>query len=139
MRPIKFRVWDIPMGEMLYPKWEEDYVGGGDRKIGLIIYRTNDGRGHSSLSWCLTHPEDFILMQYTGLKDKNGVESFAGDLFQVDGKYWYRMVWFDRMACFGLWPEDARMPPIYGTDLENTVKTNEIAGNIHANPDLIGE
>lgn len=77
-REIKFRVWDKVLGEMLYPKWEEDYVGGGNRKIGLIIYRAKDGRGHSSLSWCLTHPESFEVEQFASKQDRNGEEVYDG-------------------------------------------------------------
>ena len=78
----KFRVWDKVENEMMSPaEWEENYVGGGSKKIGLYIYRSKkDPRQHSSLDWVLRHPESFILMQFTGLKDSKGVEICKDDL-----------------------------------------------------------
>ena len=53
MREIKFRAWDKDLLKM-YSKW-------------TVI--PDDDRSH-------------ILMQYTGLKDKNGVEIYEGDILK---------------------------------------------------------
>ncbi len=81
-REIKLpRVWDKIDKEMMSPaKWEEDCVGGGNKKIGLYIYRSKkDPTQHSSLDWVLKHPESFDVMWPTGLKDKHGKEIYDRD------------------------------------------------------------
>jgi len=75
MREIKFRAWD---GEMMLPN---NSVG-----MSALVFQhlvENDGE----------FPEDMKIMQYTGLKDKNGKEIYSDDylgdwcVFWGSGKY----------------------------------------------------
>ena len=76
MREIKFRAWDKDYSTMK----RDGYV-----KNVLCNF---DG----------DYTRHFDLMQYTGLKDRNGVEIYEGDLVEVtQGNYkWrYKIVWND--------------------------------------------
>jgi len=65
MREIKFRAWDKNTKTLI----RDVFV----LTPGATII---NGRG-------LAH--DCVLMQYTGLKDKNGVEIYEGDILQIVG------------------------------------------------------
>ncbi len=63
MREIKFRAWDAKNKIMRQAFW-----------VGSIT-----GKPHSVQNAYQTNEEDWKLMQYTGLKDKNGKEIYEGD------------------------------------------------------------
>jgi len=75
MREIKFRAWDKKGNNMVFPlfpkhiQYAEDYTGFASGRI-------DDG----------VFEDSFEIMQYTGLKDKNGVaEIYEGDIIDVEG------------------------------------------------------
>lgn len=63
MREIKFRVWLPKANKMVYEIQQ-------DNDLGDIITDHNYDNGN------------YILMQYTGLKDKNGDEIYEGDILR---------------------------------------------------------
>jgi uncharacterized phage protein (TIGR01671 family) len=64
MREIKFRAWDKDRGRM-------------ERSVGVNPFYVDD------LDRRLWKHDEVELMQYTGLKDRNGKEIYEGDIIQT--------------------------------------------------------
>jgi hypothetical protein len=87
----------------------------------------------SDLNTIFRHPERYHLMQYTGLKDKNGVEIYEGDILGgiVGGGV---VVWINREARYGI----SFLGEAHDVYLEELEQANlEVIGNIHDNPELL--
>lgn len=83
--------------------------------------------------------KNYVLMQSTGLRDKNGKEIFEGDILKVTNlSSWLEVVSFNNNKAMFVSKEVKRKveeTPLY--DLFNTdIFEVEIIGNIHTNPEL---
>tara|TARA_R100000951_G_C2648656_1_gene183547 strand:+ start:1964 stop:2440 length:477 start_codon:yes stop_codon:yes gene_type:complete len=77
-REIKFRVFDLVDNKMYY--LATSMISSLHVQINNSHWGLFDGAG---MSICGSAQKDGVLMQYTGLKDKNGVEVFQGDFLEV--------------------------------------------------------
>lgn len=86
--------------------------------------------------------KEMSLMQYTGLKDKNGVEIYEGDVVkQTAGEYSY--IGAVEKDCYQFYIDGIN--PFDSYSFDDVADTSDctadltIIGNIHANPELLNE
>lgn len=133
MREIKFRAWDkkdkimhTPSG---YSFIKEMHYGPEFHKIIIAEYYPDE-------TWGFNEIKDFEIMQYTRLKDKNGVEIYEGDVLKHEGGCTSVVTpveggWVVKYIC-----EDDYGNLYSFSSIKNN-KEIKIIGNIHENPELL--
>ena len=147
MREIKFRVWDKTEKKMIYTP-----IGfSGTQRGDWLVLFGQIPEGSMSVASSIYPRDNFEIMQYTGLKDKQEEEIYEGDILlskylerQMD-EYVIRTckVCFEDgyYKCVGL--ENKYWKPelisIISSLLESPSQkwTVEVIGNIYENPDLL--
>ena len=131
MREIKFRVWNKIRKVMSYDvtlyanRWVECvYVDGTEDKFPSKIAK-----------------EILAIMQYIGLKDKNGKEIYEGDILSTDLSRPYLIVCFRNGAFMVQCHDNGKdyydlMAPM--DEESDQVEHLEVIGNIYENPELLG-
>ncbi|WP_052414487.1 YopX family protein [Paenibacillus sp. FSL R5-0345] len=135
-REIKFRAWDKIQKEMLfsstgeYPDFRSDTQHIKIVHDGVLFADAPDMGYYGGGDWSYLDGE-FEIMEYTGLKDKNGRKIYEGDLVYVlQWKNKYKVIFDDGMfkasgkAKFSL------------ITIMGEVKC-EVIGNIYETPELI--
>lgn len=129
MREIKFRAWDKYGRKMTYEDERHWFNGAYMGDNGFIQDCT--------LTTLLNNP-NIEIMQYTGLKDKNGKEIWEGDIVEYEDEV------------NGVWAEYFGIPIIYSNEyamfcfkddegnLLNIYRNLKVIGNIYEDKELLG-
>jgi len=146
-REIKFRAWDNVEKEMLdtVEKWNRGWKGEDTDPDNDYDFHTKslyvDQQGHvlehtdehgvCDMHFYLQGKPKYTLMQFTGLKDKNGKEIYEGDIVRTDEASWVAQVIYHRdcFMCTGL---DSK-----GFSVVCNWENFEVIGNIYENPELV--
>jgi uncharacterized phage protein (TIGR01671 family) len=119
VREIKFRAWDKKHNEMV--PWDSI------KRTGVLgTLANNQNRQISNVK----------LMQYTGLKDKNGVEIYEGDILRLKNRVTSdSKIWRDSISSVffknGMFVVDDDYPSLIDYSMV------EVIGNIYQNPELL--
>jgi uncharacterized phage protein (TIGR01671 family) len=140
MREIKFRAWDKDEKCMV----EVNDLFGIPHGITCVSFPSSIPYQVRGLGMIIE--PDFILMQYTGLKDKNGVEIYSDDIVYAhandshgiirEGTHYYYDE-YDKQGIWGWYIEDAKDPNDKEPLFPQTDKYLEVIGNIYENPELL--
>ncbi|WP_368739398.1 YopX family protein [Enterococcus faecalis] len=120
----KFRAYSVKENIMYYPDEDKNEEWTIDDDTGFIAPLINLGNG----MWGMI--DKYVLMQSTGLKDKNGVEIFEGDIGWDDHQEVHGQVIFENGAFKYEWDNISE-------DLFEATDDIEIVGNIYENSELL--
>ena len=138
-REIKFRAWDkitkqlVYLNKSTFVNYEVD-----DKNIGFELTLDGLGKESNQKTW-LRKPKDYVLQQFTGLKDKNGREIYEGDILKSVTKNIYSIEFnYGKFILNGNYCDE-----MYDfncseyRDGQNSSERFEIVGNIFENKDLL--
>ena len=122
----KFRAWHMPFG----PKGP--------------MQEMVHGKASSILAFAEMSPDEYIVEQYTGVKDESDVDIYEGDIVRVSDVYgdlsYIDVIWggSDRYPAFDIknhskyYDSNALLSIVNGG-----FEIIEVIGNVHTNPELL--
>ena len=129
-REIKFRAWD-KKEEKMFEVWELKGIWSDPEPRDAMVVLWND-TGDEESNTKEIFLMDTILMQYTGVKDKNGKEIWEGDIVEFNygslGSFQEQIQFIDG----GFWIKRKD-----GSSFMPSEDVREVIGNIYENPELL--
>lgn len=138
MREIKFRAWLQEERRMMVEIMEISFAfeGNGEFRPDQVSGLVGEGQ-EKYITYGAHYSSDIILLQFTGLQDKNGKDTYEGDIVRYDSQHkkgWVTQVIFDESGSWYPFND-----PYHTEDEQGDWFTSEfeIIGNLHENPELL--
>lgn len=142
MREIKFRIW-CKQNESMQ---RVSKIGFDEGKLWYVL-----DEDHETQPPYFEDDDDWVLMQYTGLKDKNGKEIYEGDIVKTHDQNNVIKYEYGSFLVKGLHADeyertysvlyhylvDATIPDMPHSRFDGVTTTLEVIGNIYENPKLL--
>lgn len=136
-REIKFRAWHKDLKKMFK-------IGQITLEKGTWYYEPND---RDFIGMSIPSQPSFVLMQYTGLHDKNGKEIYEGDIVLLDCYYYeepafdgeFKVIYDDINGMWLLVDLENKGRGFTFGEIRSYYKAEfEVIGNEYDNPELLG-
>ncbi|EJL29971.1 YopX family protein [Brevibacillus sp. BC25] len=131
-RVVKFRAWDPDREKMMHPmvlNWWQDE--------GTLAFRSEFIDKEEPHECTSKYLDEVNLLQYTGLRDKNGKEIYEGDIVHVPDHDWNGYVMFTGDCQYALKGKTVLGNDGYLLFTQIYINKCEVIGNIYENPELL--